>query len=378
MKKHHIAAIIPAAGYSSRMGRLKATLPLNGKTVIETVISGFQTGGVSEIHVIVGHRKEKLYPFLQHENIHIVENAQYADGMYSSVIAGISSLQKQCDAFLICPVDMPLIRPWTIRHLISGFKKHPDKIIYPCFMGQKGHPPVIPTIFKKNILDHSGADGLEGALRRYHQDALCVEVPDRNIMFNINKPEDYEELLNRYIDHNIPTPEECRIILTDIFHVSGAIQRHAMVVAQVAKTIANKIIETGGSLNIRLIEASALLHDMAKGQKDHAQTGGKVLSDMGYEQVAEIVAAHTDGKPFQKTGVSETDIVFLADKWVKNDRIINMEKRFQFSLDQYGDNIEAEKNIKKRWQLTTMLKSRIEKIIDQPIETIISNQIKEV
>ena len=92
----HFAAIIPAAGMSSRMKVFKPLLKLGHETIIEKVISTFEMAGIKDIIVVAGHQMQQLAEALKDKNVRLVENHDYKEGMYSSVRIGVAHLQLRC------------------------------------------------------------------------------------------------------------------------------------------------------------------------------------------------------------------------------------------------------------------------------------------
>lgn len=125
------AAIVPAAGESSRMEGLKPLLEMGGQTLIERVVNLFKTAGVAEVLVVVGHRGEEIVPVLEGASCRTVTNPDYRQGMFSSIRAGARELQGLCDAFFVLPVDIPLVRPLTIRRLMELFGDRSALITHP-------------------------------------------------------------------------------------------------------------------------------------------------------------------------------------------------------------------------------------------------------
>jgi molybdenum cofactor cytidylyltransferase len=118
--------------------------------------------------------------------------------MFSSVQAGISRLSPDYQAFFILPVDIPLVKPSTIRRLLIAAEENPGKIIYPVFGGKRGHPPLVPAALAPDILGWEKGGGLKAVLRAYEKLALEVPVADSNILFDIDTPGDYAALLERF------------------------------------------------------------------------------------------------------------------------------------------------------------------------------------
>lgn len=131
----------------------------------------------------------------------------------------------------------------------------------------------------------------------------------------------------------IPTAAECEAILAGQY-VAHAVIRHSRKVAEVALQLAAALVRTGVALNLDLVQAAALLHDLAKGQPDHAAAGAAILCAMDCRQVAAIVAAHTD-LDFSNSDLDEKAIVYLADKLVCGEERVTIDQRFQPALDRF-------------------------------------------
>lgn len=127
-----------------------------------------------------------------------------------------------------------------------------------------------------------------------------------------------------------PEPEDdlCRAML----RASGAdeaLLAHCQAVADCADELCRVLNEQGAGLDPLLVHRGALLHDLAKGERDHAVVGGAWLRELGYPELAEIVRQHTE--PDSDT-LNEAGLVFLADKLVRGDRLVRLEERFSSSL----------------------------------------------
>jgi molybdenum cofactor cytidylyltransferase len=195
--KAHYAAIVLAGGRSTRMKQLKPLLPLGGETIADRVIDLFLNAG-TDVLLVAGYRHDDVADGIKKRDITIVDNPDYEKGMFSSVQAGVRHIGPGYKAFFISPVDIPLVRPATIRRLMEEEEKNPGKIIYPVFGGKRGHPPLIPSALAPAILGWEKGGGLKAVLRSREELALEVPVPDSFILFDIDTPEDYAELLERF------------------------------------------------------------------------------------------------------------------------------------------------------------------------------------
>ena len=196
--QHRFSAVIPAAGYSSRMGRFKPMLPLGETTIIERVIKLFQGCGVEEILVVVGFQRDCMHPVLERSGVKEIISHRYREGMFSSVVAGLTASSPGTEATFILPVDIPVVAASTISRLMDTHHRSPGKILRPVYAGLRGHPPLIPRIFAESIAAWDGEGGLRAALAQWESETIQVEVPDENILFDVDTPDDYEQLLVKW------------------------------------------------------------------------------------------------------------------------------------------------------------------------------------
>jgi uncharacterized protein len=144
----------------------------------------------------------------------------------------------------------------------------------------------------------------------------------------------------------IPTREEC-LRLMGQYRMLENIIHHSLEVAKVALFLSVELNKKGQSIDLSLVEAASLLHDLTKTEclktkEDHAQTGSQLLKEMGYERVGEIVARHIWlGKEADPSCISEEEIVNYSDKRVMHDRIVSLEERFSDLKERYGGNLTA-------------------------------------
>ena len=374
MSKSKYAAIVLAAGLSSRMNQFKPLLPLGNTTILENVVTTYSNAGVDVI-VVVGHRKEEVKKALKNKGINIVYNSNYKKGMLTSIQAGVKKLHSEYQAFFIHPVDIPLVRPSTVKKILDADLGNPDNIIYPTFTGKRGHPPLIPAKLVPDILGWGKDGGLKAVLDANEKMALEVPVADSFILFDIDTVEDYLGLLERYHRYTLPTKEECNEIFTNICHVAPDRIKHCQKVAEAAAEIARAFNMHGAPLDIEVVYTAALLHDIAKNEKKHDIAGGKILREMGFGGVADIVAVHSD-LAGGNTGLSlEAKIVYITDKLYEGEKLVSLEKRYQSTKQWHTSDPEAQAAIDKRLKVAQGVKINLEKQLGHRLEIVISSYI---
>lgn len=144
----------------------------------------------------------------------------------------------------------------------------------------------------------------------------------------------------------IPSREECLSLMMRYGMLENIVS-HSLEVAKVALFLSVELNKKGQKIDLDLVEAGSLLHDLSKTEclktkDDHARTGGQVLKGMGYERVGDIVAQHIWlGKEGDPSCVTEEEIVNYADKRVMHDRIVSLGERFSDLKARYGLNPKA-------------------------------------
>ncbi|WP_066633467.1 DVU_1551 family NTP transferase [Desulfolucanica intricata] len=365
-----ISALILAAGYSSRMGTFKPLLPMGNTTVIAAAVNNFRAAGINDVRVVVGYRAHDLIPVLDELGVLAVYNENYDRGMFSSVQSGVKSLPRQVDAFFILPVDNPLVRPKTISEVIRAREESNAGIVYPSFAGQRGHPPLIASDYAGEIISSRIQANLREVLTRHEAAARDIDVIDQGVLLDMDTPEDYRRLLSRWTTIDVPNEQECEAILNRQ-NVSPNVISHCRAVAALARRMALLLNEAGCNLRPDLAASAGLLHDLAKGQPDHAAAGAEILYRLGFPGVAEIIACHM-GQGL-KTGreISERELVYLADKLVHGQQVVSLAERFSGAQKRYAGEPEVLKAVLYRRQQAELIKQQVEKILGLQLETIL-------
>ena len=163
---------------------------------------------------------------------------------------------------------------------------------------------------------------------------------------------------------NIPTRNEC-LGLMDRIHMPLHIKKHSLTVAAVALYLARPLKRRGWSLDLNLVEAAALLHDIAKARsietgEQHHELGAQMITDLGYPALAPIIFEHISLDTARISGpITESLIVNYADKRVKHDCIVTIQDRFDDLIVRYGKTSDHREWLKDRLGLYILLERKI-------------------
>lgn len=363
-------AVILAGGLSSRMGdRFKPLLSLDGRSALDVLAETFRRAGLDDIVVATGHRGVEVAAEAVRLGLRAVHNPDYANGMFSTARAGLAAVPADAARVFVTPVDVPLFRPATVARLLTRLAEPgAPPVAYPVFSGQRGHPPCLDAALLPAVLAHQGGGGLRQALATFPSEE--VPVADANILADMDTPEDYAALRALAPRRAIPTPAEAEALLA-IEGVPPGGLAHARGVAAVAEALAQALNTAGAALDIPLVKAAALLHDVAKGHPRHEAAGGELLRAWGFDAAAPIVAGHRDCILASDAPLTEREIVYLADKFVFGRWLVPVAQRFQQKLDLFAGNPEATAAITRRLQNALSVLARVEAAIGAPAEAVI-------
>ena len=363
----NVAAVILAAGMSSRMGEFKPLLPLGNKTVIEQIVETFLHAGVHDIQVVLGYKAQDVIAVLNNPAVSWSVNDNYQSEMFSSVKVGAAGLKHDSEAFFVLPVDIPLVRPQTLKLLMASSGKGIPQIIYPTFLGKRGHPPLISCQYTEELICWSGDGGLKAFLEQHDHRSLDVPVFDQGILMDMDTPEQYGQVVTRYENRLIPLKTECMAMMATRFSENHPVVKHSRVVARIARDIGEKLVQAGCLVNVDLMETCGCLHDIGKGKRNHAGFGAEILKNMGYPHIADIVVCHMDLSFADKGKITEKEVIYLADKLAYGKEVIPLEKRLETKLNQLADKPEGRIAAERRIRTAVKIQRTIERITGEKI-----------
>lgn len=186
-----VAAIIPAAGRSSRMGTPKALLEADGQTFLERVAGALGGGGCTPVLVVVEDLSSEVAEVGRTAGCIVLENPDPSEGPVSSLRVGIAALPARTAAFAVCPVDHPLLTPATVRLLLDDFRHHAAPITIPLHRGRRGHPTLFHRDLEAELLEPSLPEGARTVVLRHDHRVREVSVDDEGVAVDIDTPPEY-------------------------------------------------------------------------------------------------------------------------------------------------------------------------------------------
>jgi len=353
-----LKGLIPAAGYSSRMGEFKPLIRAGGKSLLERAVSSLKGGGVEEVYVVTGFRSEEVEQESRRLGCVTVHNSLYQEGMFSSVQAGVRAMGLFDGQFFFLPGDIPLVRSSTIRYLATSFLPE-DGILVPSFLGKRGHPPLISGKLCDAIANYGGDRGLRGFMDTLQSGVKICPVTDRGILKDADTPEDLEEILSLSKNRELPDIQEIQALL-EMAGTSEAVIAHQERVAEVALTLGKILGNHGVHLDMELLEKACLLHDLLRHLPCHDAEGASFLLEQGFPLLADLVEDHMEIGEVKD--LDEKALLYLADKLVSDTTIRSIRERMNEKLEIYGSQPGARENITRKMGKAQMIQEIIEEL----------------
>ena len=183
-------AVVPAAGSAERFGGTKLLALIDGEPLLDRTIAALLEGGVDQIVVVVGPDADELkrdVNAFSDPRVWPVVNPDPSRGMFSSLQAGMS--EAQGDALVVLPADMPFVQPATVRLLLATFAAR-SAIVSPRSNGKRGHPVILPPDLRDEIRSADALLTLHDILKRHPDLRVDVDVEDRGVLRDVDRPED--------------------------------------------------------------------------------------------------------------------------------------------------------------------------------------------
>ena len=116
-----------------------------------------------------------------------------------------------------------------------------------------------------------------------------------------------------------------------------------------------------------LVVAAALLHDVARAEPRHGDAGAALLERLGYPRVARVVRRHMRLGAAAGDDLDETQVVYLADKLVQDDRLVGLDERFAVRLERHAGDAAALEGVRARREEARLVQARVEAALGRPL-----------
>jgi len=192
-----IGIIILAAGASSRMGRSKQLLEIEGEALLCRCAKIALTVNPNNVVVILGANEKPHREVLEKLPVKLVSNYYWKTGMGSSIKTGLNYLLQsgaELDAVILMVCDQPALTSAHLLRLIQKYAEKQRSIIASAYDNSSGVPALFGRSFFSNLLLLSDDQGAKKIIQQFPRQVETVEFPKGSI--DLDTEEDYQNYLN--------------------------------------------------------------------------------------------------------------------------------------------------------------------------------------
>jgi len=196
--RHNIAAIILAAGGSTRMGQPKLLLPWKGEALIRWPVKIALNAGLSPVIVVTGASADAVKASLDEMPIEIIHNPDWEKGQSTSLRCGIAALPDNIEAAILFLGDQPQLPQDLIQKMIIEFHAHSPStpIFISSYQGKRGNPVLFDRSLFKELQHLEGDAG--GRLIFEKHPVQYIPVENADVLTDIDSPEDYQKFIENH------------------------------------------------------------------------------------------------------------------------------------------------------------------------------------
>lgn len=187
-----IYGIILAAGEGKRMGKVKLTLPLGDKQLIEWVLQAAKLAPLDKYFLVLRPEDKEMIKIGESWGAEIVLNPDFRKGMSTSIKKALLKIDiQEVEGFFLILGDQPLITSKVINQLIKSFSPGKAEIVVPYFKDKRGNPVLFDIYWKDELMAVTGDVGGRVLIKAHPEKVKRVNIPDETILFDIDQEEDH-------------------------------------------------------------------------------------------------------------------------------------------------------------------------------------------
>ena len=190
-ERTHIAAIVLAAGRSTRMGAANKLLAdVGGKPMLRHAVEAALASQARPVLVVTGHQGDDVRASLAGLDVGFVANPDFALGLSSSLKAGIRALPKAVAGALVLLGDMPRIEAAHLDAMIAAFASGMgEAIVVPMHEGRRGNPVLWPAALFREMLALEGDVGARRLMVRHASRVHEIDLGTDAVLMDVDTPE---------------------------------------------------------------------------------------------------------------------------------------------------------------------------------------------
>lgn len=182
---HRVCALVLAAGVSSRFGENKMLHRVDGQPMVRRPVRAALDASMDDVVVVVGHEADSvtqaLGTLVEHARVRVVRNRRFAEGMSTSLRAGIGACRDRADAVMVLLGDMPAVDELLVRDVLAAYRAGAALVAAPHLGQRTGHPVILSAQLFDQVGELQADRGAREIVRRVMDRAALVTLGGNRI-----------------------------------------------------------------------------------------------------------------------------------------------------------------------------------------------------
>lgn len=223
MAEHKVAAVLLAAGGSTRFGEPKQLLPWEGRPLIVHTADIAWAAGLNPVVAVIGAEAECVAPLLAQRPVDVLRNYRWREGMSTSLHVGLAALPQDVEAAIFLPIDQPCLTPRFLQALVERWRTSDADIVVPTAEGRRGGPVLFSRALFAELTQLEGDVGGRALFDAHRERLVTLPVDDPRMLIDVDTPEAYARLQSE-VERQDPA-ELLRAIRALIVDMDGVLWR---------------------------------------------------------------------------------------------------------------------------------------------------------
>jgi molybdenum cofactor cytidylyltransferase len=176
------------------MGMAKQLLQLDERPLLQHVLDNVRASGVKEIVLVLGSSAELIRRNIDAEDVRVVINESYQQGMGTSLKAGLSVVRSESESAIVVLADQPFVRPATLDQLMTEHDRSKAQIVIPTYRGFRGNPVLLDRAVFPEVMALSGDIGCRAIFGNHLEGIIKTPVNDPGILLDVDRQSDFDLL----------------------------------------------------------------------------------------------------------------------------------------------------------------------------------------
>jgi molybdenum cofactor cytidylyltransferase len=193
-----VAAVVLAAGGSSRLGTPKQLLPLGHKPLLSHTLDSVRDASVDLRYIVLGNAASEIRASIDLNDFFTIENPDFERGQSTSVKRAIMELPETVEAVVFVLGDQPLQETTVIDSLVTAWRETGGIIVQPYYDEGPGNPVLLDRAIFAELQALEGDTGARPVIQKHRDKVVEIDVRPLRRPRDVDTPDDYAMIRTEY------------------------------------------------------------------------------------------------------------------------------------------------------------------------------------